>query len=107
MTVPHDHDTSISHERALEIALADPKARAAYELLEARERLINRIIAGRIAQGWSQADLARELGVSRPVVSRLESGDVDPRWSTIVRVFELLGVALSAEDGTRSDKLAG
>lgn len=107
MAVPRDRDKFISGTQAKDMLLADPEARAEYDRLEARERLINRIIAARIAREWSQGDLARALGVKRPVISRLESGNVDPRWSTVVKVFEILGLELSASDGNQTDRLAG
>lgn len=107
MAVPRDSEKFISGEKAMDILLEEPAARAEYERLAPRERLINQIIAARIRRGWSQADLARELGVSRPVVSRLESGDNDPRWSTIVKVFTLLEIPLTAGTGKGSERLAG
>jgi ribosome-binding protein aMBF1 (putative translation factor) len=107
MARPKNADSFIDGATAREILLEDPAARAEYERLEARERLINRVIGARLARGWSQADLARELGVRRPVISRFESGTVDPRWSTIVKVFGALGLSLTASDGTSEDRLAG
>ncbi len=43
--------------------------------------------------GLTQSDLARRAGVSQPLIARIESGDVDPRLSTlrkIVTAFEKL-----------------
>lgn len=107
MTTPKRTGRFVDGARALDALTADPRARDEYERTGARERLINRIIAARIARGWSQADLACALGVSRPVVSRLESGDVDPRWSTIVKVFTALEITLVAGAGGSSERLAG
>ncbi|MCW2959892.1 MAG: putative Xre family binding protein [Thermoleophilia bacterium] len=102
-----ESDRPISHEDAMKLVLADPAVRAEYDRLEHRERLINQVIGARLARGWSQADLARALGVQRPVVSRFESGDVDPRWSTVVRVFTALEIPLTAGTGADSSLLAG
>ena len=107
MATPRNTERFIDGDAALDMLVDDPEARAEYERLEARERLINQVIAARIKRGWSQGDLARALGVSRPVVSRLESGDNDPRWSTIVKVFTLLEIPLTAGTGTTSERLAG
>lgn len=107
MAVPRNHENFISGDKGKELLLADSEASAEYGRLAPRERLINQIIGGRIAKGWSQADLARALGVTRPVVSRLESGTTDPRWSTIVKVFQALDLALNAHDGAKSERLAG
>lgn len=107
MAVPRNRENFINGDDALDMLLDDPAARAEYERLAPRERLINQIIAARLKRGWSQGDLARALGVSRPVVSRLESGDNDPRWSTIVKVFTLLEIPLTAGTGKSSERLAG
>lgn len=50
--------------------------------------------------GLCTRDLARLAGVAYPTVSRIENGHVQPRWSTLERIFEVLGrpLALSAAD---------
>ena len=80
------NDDTLTFEQATELLLDDPAARAEHERRQPRERLISQIISARIRRGWSQGELARALGMSRPVISRLESGDVDAKWSTIVKV---------------------
>jgi DNA-binding XRE family transcriptional regulator len=101
------HDDELTFEQATAMLLDHPEARAEYERRQPRERLINQIIAARIKRGWSQADLARALGISRPVVSRLESGDTDPKWSTIIKVFTLLEIPVTLGSGKTSERLAG
>lgn len=107
MTRPQHPERFTDARTALDALIDDPQARAEYERLEARERLIRQIIRARIQRGWSQGDLARALSVSRPVVSRLEAGDTDPKWSTIVKVFTLLEIPLTAGTGKSSERLAG
>lgn len=107
MARPRHPEQYIDGDVALDMLTSDPEAAAEYARLAARERPINQIIAARIRRGWSQGDLARALGVSRPVVSRLESGDNDPRWSTIVKVFTLLEIPLTAGVGRNAERLAG
>lgn len=50
--------------------------------------------------GLSVRDLARLAGVAYPTVSRIENGHVQPRWSTLEKIFEVLGrpLAPSADD---------
>ena len=51
----------------------------------------NRIRDLRDSNGWTQADLARHLGVSRQTVNALEAGRWDPSLTlalTIARLFE-------------------
>lgn len=48
-------------------AAAIEHARAAYELARQRRRLIDALLA----EGYSQADLARELGVTRQAIQKM------------------------------------
>jgi putative transcriptional regulator len=51
----------------------------------------NRLRVLRAERGWSQADLAERLGVSRQTVNALETGKYDPSLPLafkISRVFE-------------------
>ena len=51
----------------------------------------NRIRQLRIERGWSQADLAARLGVSRQTVNALESGRSDPALPLTFRIAWLFG----------------
>lgn len=44
----------------------------------------------RIELGWTQAELAERTGVSQADISRLETGRLDARWSTIQRLSAAL-----------------
>jgi putative transcriptional regulator len=46
----------------------------------------------RNAKGWSQATLAKKLGVTREYLARLEGGQHDPPLSTVERLAKILGV---------------
>ncbi len=37
--------------------------------------------------GLTQSDLAKRAGVSQPLIARIESGDVDPRLSTVRKIL--------------------
>jgi transcriptional regulator with XRE-family HTH domain len=45
--------------------------------------------------GWSQATLARKLGVTREYLARLEAGLHDPPLSTVERLAKILNVRIS------------
>ena len=52
----------------------------------------NRLRVLRAERGWSQADLAQRLGVSRQTVNAIENGKYDPSLPLafgIARLFEL------------------
>jgi predicted transcriptional regulator len=40
--------------------------------------------------GLTQKKLAELIGVSQPLVARIESGDIDPKLSLVKRIFEVL-----------------
>ena len=48
----------------------------------------------REAQGLSQGELARRVGMAPPNLCRIESGDVDPRFSTVTSILGALGLVL-------------
>jgi predicted transcriptional regulator len=43
----------------------------------------------RIDLGLTQNDLAKRAGVSQPLIARIESGDVDPRLSTLKKIIDV------------------
>ena len=48
--------------------------------------------AKRVARFWTQEQLAREAGISQKALSKIENDEVEPRFSTITRLAEALGV---------------
>jgi len=46
-------------------------------------------------KGWSQATLARKLGVTREYLARLEAGLHDPPLSTVERLAKILRVSIT------------
>ena len=64
-----------------------------------RTRLANdvaiKVIRYRVANGLSQAALARRLGMRQPHVARLEAGDHEPSLSTLARLSTVLGLDFS------------
>ncbi|HWR26030.1 MAG TPA: CBS domain-containing protein [Methanosarcina sp.] len=43
--------------------------------------------------GLTQSDLAKRAGVSQPLIARIESGDVDPRLSTVRKILDAFSEA--------------
>ncbi|QIL80563.1 helix-turn-helix transcriptional regulator [Diaphorobacter sp. HDW4A] len=60
------------------------------------DALIDSLTAARKAQKITQADLAQRAGLSRMAVQRTETGDVDPRYSTLVEMSRVLGMQMMA-----------
>jgi putative transcriptional regulator len=56
----------------------------------------NRLKVLRAEHGWSQADLAEALGVSRPTVNALETGRYDPSLPLAFRIARVFGQPIEA-----------
>ena len=61
----------------------------------------NEVAARRAAQGWSQAELAERLGVSRQTVISIERGRFDPSLPLAFRLAAAFGCRI--EDLFRPD----
>lgn len=46
----------------------------------------------RLQKGWSQKELAAQLGTSQSYIARLEAGAIDPQVSTLTRLAAALGI---------------
>ena len=58
--------------------------------------LITTLAETRKARRMTQAELAAQAGLSRMAVQRTETGDVDPRFSTLAEMARVLGMDLIA-----------
>ena len=56
--------------------------------------MTNRLRELRGARGWSQADLAERLGVSRQSVNAIETGRFDPSLPLAFKLARLFGLAI-------------
>jgi putative transcriptional regulator len=52
------------------------------------ERLVNRLKAEREDRGWTQADLAARVGVSRKTINTIENGVFVPSTITALKIAE-------------------
>lgn len=58
------------------------------------ERLANRLRLEREARGWTQADLAARVGVSRKTINTIENGVFVPSTITALKIAKALGKAV-------------
>lgn len=58
---------------------------------EVNAELLDGLLQEREAQGLTQRDVAKRMGTSQSAVDRIESGDVDPRLSTVQRLAVAIG----------------
>jgi putative transcriptional regulator len=62
--------------------------------LSAGTQVENRLKHYREAEGWSQGELARRLGVSRQTINAVETDKYDPSLPLALRMARLFGVAV-------------
>ena len=75
--------------------IASPHARnAALRGLRPAESLKNRLRALRAERGWTQAELATRLGVSRQTVNSVEKERYEPSLSLAFKLARLLGLSI-------------
>lgn len=58
----------------------------------ARQRLGENLIAIRKTSGLTKVDFALQLGISRVLLDLIESGNSNPKLSTLEQIAERLGV---------------
>lgn len=56
--------------------------------------MINRLRELRAERGWSQQDLAEQLGVSRQSVNAIETGRYDPSLPLAFRIADTFGLTI-------------
>lgn len=64
------------------------------------------IVAARKERRMSQAELARRLGVSRPTVHAIESGNPSVSVGTAFEAATIVGIPLVADDSRELDQIA-
>ena len=76
----------------------DPKFTVAYDALEDEFAALSALLKARAAAGLTQAEVASRMGVSQPVVARIESSlgkkDHSPSLHTLRRYADACGMKL-------------
>ena len=57
-------------------------------------RLLRELAARRVKMGLSQKTVAAQMGTTQPALARLERGEIDPKFSTMERYAEALGLSI-------------
>jgi predicted transcriptional regulator len=78
--------------------LKGPAVKKAYDELEPAYNIARGVIGARLAKKLTQAELAKNAGVSREVIARLESGTGNPTVRTVCRVVSALDKELRLVD---------
>lgn len=85
---------------------ADPAVRAEMDRYAFAHAVALWLLQHRTARGWSQRELARRVGVSQPVIARIEAGETEPRVSTLARLAAVLEVELVIRVAAPDDRTA-
>lgn len=85
-------DGLITFEELLKEDLKDPEFRAEWERTALSRAVAIEILRYRLDHGLTQTGLARILGMKQPAISRLEIGETNPSWDTLVRLADVLGL---------------
>ena len=82
-----------SVEESIARHMRDPQYWAAHLRRRVSEDIARTVILGRTAKRWSRARLAREIGITPSVISRLESGQHKVNVETLCRIANAMGVS--------------
>ena len=72
----------------------DPEFRAKWERLAVARAIATIVTRRRTEMGLSQTALAKIVGVSQPVIARVESAEHNPTLETLVRLANALDIEL-------------
>jgi DNA-binding XRE family transcriptional regulator len=86
----NDFDQLITDIEA-EARAEGPAAVAEFDAFNERFRMAAELIEARKAEGMTQRQLAEASGVQQADISRIERGEIEPRETTLARLFAPLG----------------
>jgi DNA-binding XRE family transcriptional regulator len=82
----------VPHGRVHDRLMQDPEVAHAWRETELARKVALLLVAYRAEHRLTQTALAQKLGMRQPAVARLEAGDHNPSFRTLVRLAEALGV---------------
>ncbi len=62
------------------------------------DKIIEELVQRRIAAGWSQAEMAKRVGMKQPAIARIERGGASPSLDTLRPILDALGCELKIEN---------
>lgn len=84
-------------------ALANSAVKTEYERLEGEFALIDQLLTMRTQAGLTQAQLADRMQTQKSNISRLETGNSNPSWSTLTKYAQACGFELTLKPTKMSD----
>ena len=80
-----------------EMLLQNPKTKAAYDALEAEDKIIRAMIEAEIKSGLTSEELSERTGITQTEINELANGGADPKLSVLQRLAAGLGMRLRLE----------
>lgn len=78
-----------------ERALLNPSVKEEYDRLEDEFNLIDQLLSMRNSAGLTQAQVATKMGTQKSNISRLEKGNSNPNWNTLLSYADACGYELA------------
>jgi transcriptional regulator with XRE-family HTH domain len=76
-------------------ALANPEVSTEYKKLESEFNLIEQLLTMRTKAGLTQEQVAEKMHTQKSNISRLEKGNANPSWSTLLKYAHACGFELT------------
>jgi transcriptional regulator with XRE-family HTH domain len=76
-------------------ALANTEVRMEYERLENEFEFIDQLLSMRAQAGLTQEQLAKRMHTQKSNISRLERGNANPSWATLLKYAHACGFELN------------
>lgn len=85
----------MSLQKFKERALANHKVKSEYQKLESEFSLIDQLLTMRTKAGLTQEQVAERMHTQKSNISRLEKGNANPSWSTLLKYAQACGFELT------------
>lgn len=73
----------------------DPENQREIEAVRERAAMVAQLIAIRELKGWTQEELARQVGMKQSAIARFEGDSTMPRIDTVLKIARALGAKLT------------
>jgi DNA-binding XRE family transcriptional regulator len=85
----------MSLQKLKQRALAKAEVKTEYEKLESEFNLIDQLLTMRNKAGLTQEQVAEKMHTQKSNISRLEKGNANPSWSTLLKYAHACGFDLT------------
>jgi ribosome-binding protein aMBF1 (putative translation factor) len=94
MNIPKNKRNHLSFENAHKEFMKNSEFRKAYKAVQPEMNIIRALIDARIAQEFTQEEIAKMIETKQPVISRLESGKTNPTVGFLRKLANALNADL-------------